>query len=94
MATFVMFGKYSAEAIKGISAARTAKANEVVKKNNGSIKSMYALLGENDLVFVIEFPGTEEAMKASIAMNKLTGISFTTSEAIPVDRFDTIMGQL
>ena len=92
MATFVMLGKYSAEAIKGISADRTAKANEAVIQYGGEIKFMYALLGKHDLVFVIEFPGTEAAMKASIAITKLTGISFTTSEAIPVDRFDAIMG--
>lgn len=92
MATFVMLGKYSAEAIKGISPDRTAKANAAVKNLGGEIKSMYALLGKYDLVFVIDFPGIEEAMKASIAMNKLTGISFTTSQAIPVSRFDDIMG--
>lgn len=91
MATFVMLGKYSAEAIQGISSDRTTKANEAVQKLGGEIKSMYALLGKYDLVFVIEFPGIEEAMKASIAINKLTGISFTTSQAIPVNRFDTIM---
>jgi uncharacterized protein with GYD domain len=91
MATFVMLGKYSTEAIKGISSDRTNKANEAVQRLGGEIKSMYALLGKYDLAFVIEFPGFEEAMKASIAINKLTGISFTTSQAIPVDRFDAIM---
>jgi len=94
MATFVMFGKYSNEAVKGISADRTSKANDMVKKYGGEIKSMYALLGENDLLFVIEFPGLEAAMKASVALNKLTGISFTTSEAISVARFDEIVRDL
>ena len=92
MATFVMLGKYSTEAIRGISSDRTSKASEAVQRLGGEIKSMYAFLGKYDLAFVIEFPGIEEAMKASIAINKLTGISFTTSQAIPVDRFDAIMG--
>jgi uncharacterized protein with GYD domain len=94
MATFILCGKYSVEAFKGISAERTSEANNVVKKFSGEIKAMYALLGETDLIFVVDFPGIEEAMKSSVALNKLTGISFTTSQAIDVDRFDKIMAGL
>ena len=31
MATFLMFGKYSSEAVKGISADRTEQGNRVIK---------------------------------------------------------------
>ncbi|GAG79187.1 unnamed protein product, partial [marine sediment metagenome] len=44
MTTFLMFGKYSSEAIKGISGARTAEANNLIKKNGGEVISQYALL--------------------------------------------------
>jgi len=94
MATYVMFGKYSAGAIKDISGDRTRKSLDLVKKLGGEVKSMYALLGEKDLLFVIDFPGMEAAIKASIALSKLTGIAFATSEAIPVEKFDKIMGDV
>jgi uncharacterized protein with GYD domain len=94
MATFFMFGKYSADAIKGISAKRTEKAAALVKKFGGEVKSGYALLGEYDLVLIVELPDTEQAMKTSVALSKLTGIGFTTSPAVSVEVFDKIMDEV
>jgi uncharacterized protein with GYD domain len=91
MATFVMCGKYSAEAIKGISAERTQKIVDLIKKFGGDIKEMYALLGEQDLVFIVTLPGIEQALQASVVMSKLTGIAFTTSPAVTVEAFDKLM---
>lgn len=91
MATFFMFGKYSSEALKGMSAARTDKAMGLIKKFGGEVKLMYALLGEQDLVLIADFPGIEGVMKASVALNKLTGIAFTTSPAVTVEEFDKMM---
>lgn len=59
----------------------------------GQVKGMYALLGEKDLVFIVTLPGTKEAMKASVSLSKLTGISFTTSPAVTVDEFDKILAK-
>jgi len=94
MATFILFGKYSAEALKGVSAARTKKASALVKKSKGKVVGMYAILGENDLVFILELPGMEEAMKVSVGLHKLTGISFTTAPAVTVDKFDKLMTEI
>ena len=92
MATFFMMGKYTPEAVKGISADRTKGADDFIKKLGGEVKSMYALLGEFDLALIVEFPGTEEAMKASIGLSKLTGIGFSSAPAVAVDDFDKMMG--
>ena len=94
MATFVMFGKYSAEAMKGLSKDRTAKAGALVKKHGGEIKAAYALLGKTDLLVIADFPGTAEAMKASLALTRLTGIGFTTSPAITIEELDKLIGEL
>ena len=94
MATFIMFGKYSAEALKEMSAERTGKVASVIKELGGEIDSMYALLGEKDLVFIVNFSGIEQAMKASVALTKLTGISFITSQAMTVEEFDKIIGEV
>ena len=92
MATFFMFGKYSAEALQGISADRTGKAVEMVKQAGGEVKSMYALLGDRDLVFIVELPSTDDAVKVSIGLSKMTGIAFSTVTAVPVEEFDKLVG--
>lgn len=94
MPIFLMFGKYSPEALKGISPERTDKAVELIKKNGGKIVSMYAVLGEHDLVFTLDFPDAEKALAASVALNRLTGISFTTSPVVEVEKFDKLMTQV
>ena len=91
MPIFMMFGKYSSEALKGISPERTDKAVELIKKNEGKVVSMYAVLGEHDLVFTLDFPDAEKALATSVALNKLTGISFTTSPVVEVEKFDKLM---
>lgn len=93
MPIFMMFGKYSSEALKGISPARTDKAVELIEKNGGRVVSMYAVMGEHDLVFTLEFPDAEKALATSVALNKLTGISFTTSPVVEVEKFDKLMAK-
>lgn len=92
MAKFLMLGRYSLEAVKGITAERTKKVVETIEKAGGKVSSMYALLGCHDLAFVVDFPGVSEAMKASIALTKLTGIGFNTSPAVTVEEFDKLAG--
>lgn len=94
MATFVMFGKYSESAIKAISPARTKKANSIIAKLGGKIVSFYALMGKQDLMLVVELPGIEEAMKASVALARASGISFTTCPAVTVETFDKIAAKV
>lgn len=90
MAKFFMYGKYSQEAMKGISAERTKKALEAITKAGGKVDSMYALLGKYDIVLIADFPAVADVMKASIALNKLTGISFVSFPAITIEEFDKI----
>ena len=94
MATFLMFGQYTPEALKGISSKRTKEATSLIKKFGGEVKAMYSLLGEKDLLFILTFPGIEQAIKASVALNKLTGISFTTLPAVTVEDFDKLIAEI
>ena len=91
MATYLMFGRYSLDAVKEVSAERTDKAIALIKKHGGEVKSGYALLGENDLVLIVDLPDVEQAMKTSVALTKLLGISFSTSPAVTVEDFDRMM---
>ena len=92
MAKFLMLGKYSGEAAKGISGERTKKGVGAIEKAGGKIDYMYALLGAYDLALVVDFPGVKDAMKASIALTKATDIGFSTLPAITVEEFDKIVG--
>ena len=94
MAVFFMFGKYSSEAIKEMSAERTKKIISLIEKCSGKVNSMHALLGEYDLVFITDFPGMEQAMKASVGLTKLTGIAFSTSPAVTVAEFDKLTADI
>ncbi len=93
MPIFMMFGKYTAEASRGISAERTSEAKEIIKSHGGKVVSMYAVLGEHDLVLTLDLPSAEAAIATSAALNSLTGISFTTSPVVEVEKFDTLISK-
>ena len=88
MATYFMYGKYSAEAVKSISSGRTKRAKDLIKKFGGDLCCIYALLGKYDIVLIANFPKVEDVMKASLALTKLSGIAFATLPAVPVEDFD------
>ena len=91
MTTYFMFGKYSPEATKGISSERTKKANDVILQLGGEVVAQYVLLGDKDLVFIVNLPGVEEVIQASAKLNKLTGIAFSSTLVISVEKFDKIL---
>jgi uncharacterized protein with GYD domain len=94
MSTFILFGNYSTEAFKGISADRTEKAQGLAKKYGGELKHIYALLGKDDLVIITEFPSVSDVMKFSISLSSITGINFTTASAVSADEFDKLIDNL
>lgn len=91
MSLYFMFGKYTSQAVKEISKERTQQVIRFVRSFGGEIKSMYVLLGAYDLVLIASFPNMKEALQASIAITKETGISFSTLPAMPVEEFDQLV---
>lgn len=94
MGTFFMFGNYSPDSIQKISAKRTGETKALIEKFGGKLKSGYALLGEKDLVLIVELPGKEEAIKTSVALSKMLGIGFSTAPAVTVETFDQLTEDL
>ncbi len=90
MSIFIMFGTYTTEAMDDISSDRTQQAVELVEKVGGKVRSIYALLGEPDLIIIADLPSAEAAMQTSIALTKATGISFTTTQGVEVANFDNL----
>ena len=92
MAKFLLLGKYSLEAMKGISAQRTQEAKKIVEQAGGKVNSIYALLGPYDLALVVELPDDKSAMKVSLELTRMSGIAFTTLPAVDVEEFDKLVG--
>jgi len=92
MSTYLMFGKYSMDAVKAVSAERTEESMALIKQNGGEFKGGYALLGDIDLVLIVDMPDTVHAMQTSAALSNLLGISFSTAPAVSVADFDKMMG--
>jgi uncharacterized protein with GYD domain len=87
-----MFGKYSLDSIRQISAKRTDETMAAIKQHGGTFKAGYALLGDTDLLLIVDLPGPEQAMQVSAALAKLLGVSFRTAPAVSVEEFDKLMG--
>jgi uncharacterized protein with GYD domain len=66
----------------------------MIEKFGGKLNSAYAILGEQDLVLITDFPDTETAMKTSVALSKMLGIGFSTAPAVMVERFDQLTEDL
>ena len=94
MTTFFMFGKYSSESIKKISAKRTSDAKKLIQKFGGEIKSGYALLGNYDLILIVDLPNKEQAIKVSVGLSRMLGISFSTSPAVSFEEFDELITEI
>ena len=92
MSMFFMFGKYTQDACKGISGGRTEEVKSIVKNCGGTVKEIYATLGEHDLVIIADLPTNADAVKCSIDITKMTGIGFTSAPAISAEEFDAACG--
>ncbi|MDW7740119.1 MAG: GYD domain-containing protein [Bacillota bacterium] len=90
MSLYLMFGKYSGDSLNKISAERTEKAMDLIQENGGAIKAAYATLGDNDLLFVVNFPKISSVIKTSVEMGNMLGINFSTTPAITVNEFDKL----
>jgi uncharacterized protein with GYD domain len=91
MGTFFMFGKYSFEAINKLSAQRTEDAKKLIENVGGKLVGGYALLGDVDIVLIVELPNKDQAMKLSVELAKLLGIGFTTAPAVTFEDFDKLI---
>src|SRR5262249_1713898 len=71
--------------------ARAKEITDVIKQCGGKVNSMYALTGDQDLAFLVDFPTTEDVLRASFELARSTGITFNSNEAVPVAQFDRLI---
>ena len=92
MSRYIMMGKYHEDSIKSANPNRTEKAGRLIHELGGEVIDIYALLGNFDLVVIVELENEKIAMKASLGLSALTGISFSTYPAVSISDFDRIIG--
>ena len=88
MATYLLFGKYSSEALKGISAQRSEEAKALFKKHGGELKQAYATLGGVDLVMIADLP--DNARRYIARLEQVSGVP-AAIVSTGSDRDDTIL---
>ena len=93
MSTYFLFGKYSLDSMKEISAKRSEKSIALIKEFGGVLKAGYALLGDVDLILIVDLPDTEAAMKLSLGLARMLGVSFQTAPAVTFEEFDKLAGR-
>jgi uncharacterized protein with GYD domain len=94
MGTYLMFGSYSQDSIRKISAKRTDDMVRLIEKYGGKLTAGYALLGKKDLLLLVDLPTTEQAMKTSVALSRMLGIGFSTTPAVSIEAFDKLTESL
>lgn len=94
MPIFMMFGKYDKDSLNEASKQGTKKTISIIEKNGGMVISMYAIMGEYDLVVTLDFQDAEKIMSASLTLKMQTGISFSTSPVVEVEKFDHLIDRI
>lgn len=64
-----------------------------LEERNVAMKDAYVLLGDRDVMMILEAESREDALEASIASQSY-GISLQTMEAINVDRLGEIVNDI
>jgi uncharacterized protein with GYD domain len=63
----------------------------LAKQYGGKVKDGYAMLGDQDLLIILEAKDNSTAMQISVALSNLLDIAFTTAPAVSMDEFDKLM---
>ncbi|MDY7018951.1 MAG: GYD domain-containing protein [Chloroflexota bacterium] len=97
MPMYAQLAKLTAEGAKNIKYfgdqfERSSKETEA--KAGVKVKSAYATLGPYDLMFIIEAPNYEAALKASLFFTSMGIAQIETWTLVPIEHFGKIAAQL
>ena len=90
MQTYYMLGKYTTVGVKHIAAVRSGNCIRMIENLGGEVILLDALLGEYDLAIIARFPDNKAALRATLALEKLTELTLKTMPAISVAEFDQL----
>ena len=92
MSIYILRGRYSSEALKGMIASpedRGAAIAKIVEKTGGKLLSYYLTFGDDDWLVIIDCPNNEVAMTVAIVgaaggsnTDTKTTVAMTTKQAM------------
>ena len=96
MPYFVTLAKYTDQGIRNVkdSAKRADAFEAAIRAAGGTLKDLYLVLGEHDIVAVMELPSDEAAAKLSLATASLGNVRTTTLRAFNREEFRKIIASL
>ena len=94
MATYISLVNYTDQGIKAIkdSPKRLAAAEKMFAEYKVKIKEFYLLMGEYDIMVVLEAPDDESVSKAALKLGSLGNVRTKTMRAYPRQEFDRLAG--
>jgi uncharacterized protein with GYD domain len=96
MPLFITLWKYTAEGMRDIH--NTAKRFEAVKKiiegNGGKLVSIYGLVGEYDVITIMELPNKSKLVSTILKIASSGRIVPKTLQALPLEEFLSITNQV
>jgi len=95
VATFVSLINWTDQGVKSFrdSGKRADAFTELVQSKGGSVKGIYWMLGEYDLLAITEAPDAETATAVLLQVGSLGNVRTTTLEAFDRDGFDRIVAK-
>ncbi|MBI3029830.1 MAG: GYD domain-containing protein [Candidatus Rokubacteria bacterium] len=96
MPSYIVLADYTDQGIRNVkdSPKRADAFEAAVKANGGALKDLYLVLGDHDLVAVVELPNDETAAKLALATASLGNVRTTTMRAFNRDEFRKIIASL
>jgi len=95
MQTYITLWKYTKEGLVDIrhTPERYKVVNEIIKSHGGKIISAYGLIGEYDVMTIVELPDEKALMSAILKISAKGRVIPKTMTAVPMDEFLRITGE-
>ena len=96
MATYIVFADYTEQGLANIkqSPDRLDAVRKLVADHGGEIKSIYLMMGEHDIMTVMEAPNDDTAAKLLLTISAEGNIRTKSYKAFTEDEFRSIVGSL
>ena len=89
MPTYITLWKYTTEGLKDIrnTASRFEAVKKIIESNGGKLLRVYGLIGEYDVITIMEMPDKNALASAILRICASGRIGAETLEAIPIEEF-------
>lgn len=96
MATYIALIKWTEQGIKAVkeSPKRADAARELARQRGGDLKTLYMVMGDYDLVGILEAPDDETYARVVLALGATGNIRTTTLKAFTEEEYRRIVASL